>query len=80
MMFEVGDLVFMNSPEWPYLNQIGKIVDTYINGANKLAFTVNVENTKCSGTSQSSRVGVSPELCLDARPILRNIKLEEILN
>lgn len=30
MNFEVGDLVLMNSPEWPYLNQIGKIVDTYM--------------------------------------------------
>lgn len=73
MKFEIGDLVLMDSPEWPYLNQIGKIESTYINGANKLTFTVSLLSNPLS------RVGINPELCVDARPILRDIKLEQLI-
>lgn len=69
MKFNIGDMVLMDSPDWPYLNQIGKIQDTYYNGDDKLTYVVRTITTD---------VGVSPDLCIDARPILRDNKLKEL--
>jgi hypothetical protein len=71
-VFNIGDMVFMNSPEWPYLNQTGKIIDHYFNGDGILIFVVKpLDNSRSS-------VGVSPDLCIDARPIIREQKLKEL--
>jgi hypothetical protein len=71
-IFNVGDMVFMNSPEWPYLNGIGQIIDHYFNGDGILTFVVKpIDNSR-------SNVGVTPDLCIDARPILREQKLKEL--
>jgi len=71
-MFDIGDMVLMDSPEWPYLYKIGKVHSTYYNGDNKLTFVVvPIDDPK-------GRIGVSPDLCIDARPILREMKLKEL--
>ena len=67
--FELGDMVLMDSPEWPYLYQIGEVIEFYQNGDNKLTYVVRTSTTD---------VGVSPKLCIDARPILREMKLKEL--
>ena len=67
--FKIGDKVFMDSPEWPYLNQIGVIIEYYLNGDSKLTYVVRTPETD---------VGVSPDLCIDARPIIREMKLKEL--
>ena len=72
MEFKIGDVVLMDSPEWPYLNQIGEIIEFYLNGDSKLTYVVRMNNIP------HSDVGVSPDLCKDARPILRERKLKEL--
>lgn len=67
--FSIGDMVLMDSPEWPYLNGIGEVIEYYLNGDSKLTYVVRTSVTD---------VGVSPDLCIDARPILREQKLKEI--
>jgi len=67
--FSIVDMVLMDSPEWPYLNQIGEVIEYYLNGDSKLTYVVRTSTTD---------VGVSPDLCIDARPILREQKLKEI--
>jgi len=67
--FSIVDMVLMDSPEWPYLNQIGEVIEYYLNGDSKLTYVVRTSVTD---------VGVSPDLCIDARPILREQKLKEI--
>lgn len=74
MEFKVGDIVLMNSPEWPYLNQVGKIRSIYTNGYDKVSYVV-----RTISEGNTNDVGISPELCIDARYIIREKKLNELL-
>lgn len=68
--FSIGDIVIMDSDEWPYLGEAGTIEATYINGGNKLTYVVM--------TVSGRPVGVSPDICIDARPMLREKKLNKL--
>lgn len=60
----------------PYLNGIGQIVDHYFNGDGILTFVVKpIDNSR----SKVERLWyVTPDLCIDTRPILREQKLKEL--